>query len=442
MIKKILLILLATPLFLQAQKTISGTFSPAEKYEWFIIYKLTPTFQKYIGNGKLTEGKMSYTFSPTAEKGMYRLVYGLPQESENFDFIYSGDEDIVFTFEEGNVDFTISKENKLYTSYFSSVNTVKRQINTFYQNGEADENMFLTIFNTLKETQTVFEKEAEGTIASHFIKASKTYIPTSYETPEVMVNHIKKHYFDYVNFSDPVLQNSDFIANKISNYVFTALPMKEFTGEELEKEYKINIATIIEKIKPVAKDYQKTLLGVLWEQMVVLENQDIANYIADTYLIELASQENDSALVEKLKKYKRLSFGEVAPEITWIKDNKTHKLSELDTAENYVIVFWSSTCSHCLEELPKLKEFIATQEKGKFQVIAIGLEDERANWANESSFYPDFIHILGLEKWDNEIGNIYDVSATPTFFVLNKEKRIIGKPYGVKELVEFYTEEE
>lgn len=89
--------------------------------------------------------------------------------------------------------------------------------------------------------------------------------------------------------------------------------------------------------------------------------------------------------------------------------------------------------------MPKLKTFVNSQEKGKFKVIAIGLEDERASWADESSFYPDFIHVLGLEKWDNEIGNLYDVSSTPTFFVLNKDKRIIGKPYGVKELIEFYT---
>ena len=136
-----------------------------------------------------------------------------------------------------------------------------------------------------------------------------------------------------------------------------------------------------------------------------------------------------------------MAFGAVAPDFSWVKDNKTQKLNELDDAENYIIVFWSSTCSHCLKEMPKLKTFVNSQEKGMFKVIAIGLEDEHASWADESSFYPDFIHVLGLQKWDNEIGNLYDVSATPTFFVLNKDKRIIGKPYGVKELKEFYTKE-
>ncbi|EDP98555.1 thioredoxin-like domain-containing protein [Kordia algicida OT-1] len=440
MIKKLLCILFLIPLCLQAQQTLSGTFSPAENYEWFIIYKLKTTHQAYVANGKIVDGKLNYTFKPSAEKGMYRLVYGLPQESENFDFIYSGEEDIAFDFSEKGIDFTLSKENKLNTSYFSSINKVKRQINTFYQNGDTDKEAFLAIFKMLDDTQKVFEKEAEGTMVSHFIKASRSYIPKAYEKPQVMVDNIKKHYFDHIDFSDSILQNSDFISEKISNYVFTAMPMKEITGKELTEQYKKNIATIAEKIKPVAKDYQKTLFNVLWEQMVVLENDAIANHISDTYLLSLATELNDKTLIEKLEKFKRLSFGAVAPEITWVKDNKIHKLSELEGAENYVIVFWSSTCSHCLKEMPKLKEFVTAQEKGKFKVIAIGLEDERASWANESSFYPDFIHVLGLQKWDNEIGNRYDVSSTPTFFVLDKDKRIIGKPYGVKELKEFYAE--
>lgn len=424
---------------MQAQQTMTGTFAPAENFKWFIIYKLKTTRQEYVANGKITEGKLNYTFEASAEKGMYRLVYGLPQEEKNFDFIYSGEEDIVFNFSDEQLDFTASKENQLHTSYFANINEAKRMINSYYQSGDTNKESFLEIFKSINTLQETFEKEAKGTIAYNFIKASRTYIPTSYETPQTMVSNIKKHYFDAVDFTNPVLQNSDFIAEKVSNYVFTALPMKEFTGAELVAEYKKNIATVVEKMQAVPADYKKTLLYVLWEQMVMVENQEIAIHIGNTYLKPIAKQLNDDVLVEKVNVYERLAIGQKAPEISWTKDNKTHKLSELDSAENYIIVFWSSGCSHCLMEMPKLKTFVNSKEKGTIKVIAIGLEDERENWANESSFYPEFIHILGLDKWDNEIGNLYDVTATPTFFVLDKDKRIIAKPYGVKELKEFYT---
>ena len=297
MIRKILFILCMIPMCMQAQKVMTGTFSPAENYKWFILYKLKTTHQAYIDNGKIVDGKLSYTFPADAPKGMYRLVYGMPQESENFDFIYTGEENISFEFTENGADFITSKENKLNTSYFANINEAKKLINAYYQSGNTNEEAFLEAFNVIKTLQETFEKEAQGTIAYNFIRANRSYIPTSYETPAIMVDNIKKHYFDHVDFSNPVLQNSDFIADKMSNYVFTALPMKEFTGEELNSEYKKNIATIAEKIKPVAVDYQKTLLTVLWEQMVVLENQDIANHIADMYLLSLAKQLNDQKLI-------------------------------------------------------------------------------------------------------------------------------------------------
>jgi thiol-disulfide isomerase/thioredoxin len=441
MIKKLLYLLLLIPVCLQAQKTMLGTFSPAEDFKWFIIYKLETTHQEYVDNGKVVDGKLQYAFNPAAKKGMYRLVYGLPQEEMNFDFIYDGKEDITFTFGEEGLKFSASKENIAYTNYFSNLNEAKQLIRSFYQSGTTDNEAFLEVFKRIETLQDESEKQSEGMFVQNFIKASRMYVPKSYEAPEVLVDNIRKHYFDPIDFSNPVLLSSDFISEKMTNYVFTAMPMKEMTAEELVVVYKENIATIVEKIKPLDAEIQKTLLNVLWERMVMVENQEIAIHISDAYLTPLAKQLNETELVEQLAQYKRLAIGQVAPEFSWIKDNKTHKLSELATAENYIVVFWSSACSHCLKEMPKLKTFVNSQEKGKLQVIAIGLEDERDGWAEEIVFYPDFIHVLGLEKWENEIGNLYAVNATPTFFILDKDKRIINKPYGVKELKEFYVKE-
>jgi len=45
--------------------------------------------------------------------------------------------------------------------------------------------------------------------------------------------------------------------------------------------------------------------------------------------------------------------------------------------------------------------------------------------------------VLGLGKWDNEIGNKYGVKETPTYFVLDKAKHIIDKPYDFEALKVF-----
>ena len=113
----------------------------------------------------------------------------------------------------------------------------------------------------------------------------------------------------------------------------------------------------------------------------------------------------------------------------------------MDT-EYYVVVFWSSTCSHCLHEIPILESFVKTREKGFVKVVAVGLEDDDKTWPNTIKQFPDFIHVLGLGKWDNKIGDDYDVTATPTYFILDKAKRIIDKPDDVEALKSFFKEKE
>ena len=187
---------------------------------------------------------------------------------------------------------------------------------------------------------------------------------------------------------------------------------------------------------------KKILLEILWQQMVDSNFEEVANYISNNYLISLAEALNDKELVDGLTLFINLSLGKQAPDFSWEteEENKTSikQLSNLNTAENYIIVFWSSTCSHCLEEIPQLQTYINTLETGKLQVIAIGLEDKPNRWQREISKYPEFIHVLGLGKWKNKIGNSYNVTQTPTYFVLGKNKKIISKPYDFEALKKFF----
>ena len=177
--------------------------------------------------------------------------------------------------------------------------------------------------------------------------------------------------------------------------------------------------------------------------MADLSLESTANYISDTYLLALAEKAQDKKLVSELTKFKTTSIGTIAPDFSLEKTfgditTKT-KLSALNTANEYVIVFWSSACSHCLLEIPQLKEFVKMQKKGKLQVIAIGLEDTPINWKSLVVSYPEFIHVLALGKWTNKLGVLYNVNATPTYFVLDKDKIITAKPNDISELKAYFN---
>src|SRR5690606_38405852 len=137
-----------------------------------------------------------------------------------------------------------------------------------------------------------------------------------------------------------------------------------------------------------------------WRKMVSMENVEVANYISNTYLFKLARYTHNKPLYKELMTFKNSAVGTGAMDfpITYDENGKSvnTSLHQLNLADNYLLIFWSSTCSHCLNELPKLKTFIDEHPKN-MKVIAFALEDSKDNWEKTIPQFPDFIHVLGLE---------------------------------------------
>jgi len=82
--------------------------------------------------------------------------------------------------------------------------------------------------------------------------------------------------------------------------------------------------------------------------------------------------------------------------------------------------------------LPKVKKLVA--EKPNLKVVAFGLEQDNFQWAEQIKNYPEFIHVIGLGKWENPIVKTYGVAATPMYFLLSESKIIMAKPYEYEDL--------
>jgi len=439
MFKKLGFILAFLPTLVVAQHTIKGHFSPAKDYEWVILYEVTPISSLFIANTEINEeGYFEFQLDSTITQGMYKLVYALPQEENNFDIIYNAKEDVELNFnQETGIEYKSSIENQLVSSYTNSMSLVSQSIGNFFQQQSTDTLALASIFKTQRETQTNFEAAAEGTIASHFIKANRPYIPNEFEDIKTYINNLKIHFFDYVDFNNKTLQSSSFFIERILNYVFGM-------SSETEDDsiiYKSNIDDVFLAMNDADQEIKSTLLEVLWQQMVDTGFEDVANYISDKYLISLAEELNDTELVDGLTLFKSLSINNKAPDFSFdILDGEqkiASSLYDLDVAEQYIIVFWSSACGHCLEEIPLLQSYLKTLETRNIQVVAIGLEDKPNRWQREISKYPEFIHILGLGKWDFPLVKTYNVNSTPTYYVLDKDKKIISKPYDIEALKKF-----
>lgn len=168
---------------LQSQHTISGTFSPAKEYKWLIAYRLLPGSQAYIAETEINGGKFSLTIPENAQSGMYRLVYALTQDEFYFDAIYNGTENVILAFDAvSGVSFSTSEENKIFNDYFQDMNTLERQIISFYADRKSDVSTSEDLIEKLEATQKSYEQKSEGKIAGVFIRANTPYLPDGYES--------------------------------------------------------------------------------------------------------------------------------------------------------------------------------------------------------------------------------------------------------------------
>ena len=190
--------------------------------------------------------------------------------------------------------------------------------------------------------------------------------------------------------------------------------------------------------KMLAATNKVQLFNSIWTQASSNDHNNLADDIYGNYLKSLATETNNTEILKTIETHARLRLGAKAPEITWNEGSTLKKLTDLTGAKNYVIVFWSSTCSHCLQQLPELHK--RTKDLSAVKVLAIGLEDDDETWKKESAKLPAFIHGIALGKWESPYTTLYDIHQTPTYYILDREKRIVDKPENYEEVMKFLKE--
>lgn len=106
-------------------------------------------------------------------------------------------------------------------------------------------------------------------------------------------------------------------------------------------------------------------------------------------------------------------------------------------ADKKVIVFWSSTCSHCETELPKLLEKYNDLKAKNVQVIGLSLDVDKDSYSKRIAAFP-WINDSELRGWNSTYSETYNIHATPTYFILDANNKIINKPDHVADVLEFF----
>ena len=294
-----------------------------------------------------------------------------------------------------------SKTSKELTEYRSSY--VAKYPNTLLTN----------IFNAL-ETPIVPEGKhllADGTVDSAF-----------------EWRYYKSHYWDKFNFKDDRLIHTPIFDAKLEEYINKLTHPQE---DSVIKEGD----WILAQIPKLTELFKYALFWLTYNaQTSKIMGMDrvfvhfVMNYHMKGDAFWLSSDDLTKYYEEALKKSPNL-VGQVAPELI-LKDtsNKTYKLSEVKSKYT-LLVFWEPTCGHCMTEVPKIDSIYRAELKDKgVKIIGIRTDDPVETWK-------EYIKKHKIENWLNlydpdNSSNFrlkYDIRATPSIYLLDENKIIVGK---------------
>ncbi len=447
--KKLILLftlwIISNSVFAQDKDTIYINIEPPTTKR-LILYQPEGGKQKFVGYQDTTDGKFKLPIPKTQRKGIYRLVYN-EQTMDYLDFLYLG-ECLTFSFNpenpSENPSFIDSKENTQYYAALSKIFTYMQRLDSiqvsYFQvddttNLEALEKEYTAIKKEMDSYLQVFGKTAMNPIVKDLVMAQVSPKPkTLIRDPQDYLPFVKEHYFDNLIFSNKNLQNSSILVDMVLDYVFYLTVAQD--SKTQNKLYQDAVDNVMEKMGDIS--FKANIIESLIRSFAREENITLTDYLFDTYYKNLDVAYQDQIFSQKISEELKTAIGRKAANFPLETEGESQDLYSLEGFNQYIIVFWSSSCPHCLKEIPKFRDYIKDKEDVK--VIAIGLETEesKAKWKSETYYYPEFEHVLGLGKWENTIAQDYNTHATPNYFILNADKIIVSKPYDIEELKEFY----
>ncbi|MET3038263.1 TlpA disulfide reductase family protein [Chryseobacterium sp. NRRL B-14859] len=143
-------------------------------------------------------------------------------------------------------------------------------------------------------------------------------------------------------------------------------------------------------------------------------------------------------LASTLKSNANVEMGAAFPNYKFQSPANTTAKSLYDVkADKKVIVFWSSTCSHCESELPKLLDKYNDLKAKNVQIVGLSLDVDKNSYTKKIAAFP-WVNDSELRGWNSSYVDTYNVHATPTYFILDANNKIINKPEHVGDVLDYF----
>jgi thiol-disulfide isomerase/thioredoxin len=419
--------------------------------------------KQYVRDSAITDatGKVVFKGKDAIEGGIYLLANA--QKSLLFDFVLSESE---FTLETdtidmiGNMVVKNSPENTAFFNYSKFTNKAGREAYKLEEKiKEATElkdttsaSRYKAELRKIEERVSDYRKKAIAEtpnmlISKIFKMMQDIVIPDPPALPGggidsmFQYNYYREHYFDNFDFSDDRIVRTPIFHPKLQNYILKVTPQIPDSINNAA-DFVVNKAL---KSKEISKwciywitNYYETSQYMGMDAVFVHMALKYYNNKAITYWVDETLRYK---IVDRAKTLEFNLLGKKAANLT-LPDTASNYQSLYNIKADYtVVVFWDATCGRCKEEIPKLMELYADQNKNvkvktakKLDVYAVSLTVDPKTWK-------DYIRSQKI-PWTNvhdpnhesNFRKLYDVYSTPVVYLLGKDKKIIAKRLSIEQV--------
>ncbi|MFZ1527919.1 MAG: redoxin domain-containing protein [Ferruginibacter sp.] len=446
-----LLALLNLAAFSQYKITVQSNYNAGLAYLTYHFGKNLNVQDSAMVNSK---GQVVFQGSKSLPQGIYAIVF--PGKRYSVDFLLSNQQLIVIKTDTTKLlqtQITGSKDNDLFLAYQKFVDAKGRQLmaerDAYLQSKNAADSAlheanYMKLNRELNEyRETVVSSNPSSLMAALFNAMKEPPYPTKAPlTKQDTVdnyNFYKSHYWDGITFMDDRIIRTPFFLPKLERYYREIMHQ---SPDSLIKDidYKLLLARN-------APELNKFLLNWLTDEYIN------PKYMGqDAVFVHLFEKYHSKGLTpwlneKQMETITRRAYMQMANLV----GEKAANLEMLDTsghskplygmsADFTVVVFWDPNCGHCKEELPRIDSIYRAswKEKGvKIYAVLAEKEEAKKDWLK-------YIHEQNITGWthvyqskelaDAETASnrpgfrqLYDVIMTPTMYLLDKDKRIVGK---------------
>ncbi len=338
-----------------------------------------------------------------------------------------------------NLKFLNSRENQLFFQYESIKSEQQQFLPAFeyllsiYKKKEPFSNRKKIVKTLSKEKERLKNKEADFLNSVDKESYFSWFLPLRNLVKEMneiakLTYEKKRKYtkqFRSINFKNPNFKRSGLLKDLVEKHFI----MLENTREPQDSMYsKINVS-IKFLVDELSND--DTLLNAFGSHLFqFLERRSLfksSEYLA-TLLLTNKDYNLDSKLISMLEVYRKLKPKNIAPEI-YFSDGT--KLSDIN--KNILLVFGSSWCPECNNDISKLLNGYKTWKDKDIELVYISIDKEAEAFKKTFKNIP-WKTYCDFKGWEGKAVKDYCVLATPTYFLLDKDLKILLKPNSIEHI--------